>query len=283
MNDSFRVRTLLAEDNPTDALLLRQALAEVHGVQFDLTCVENLADCLAQIEERTFDGVLVDLGLPDSSGLDTFLALYNKIPHTPILVLTALSDEEVGLRAVKLGAQDYLIKGQVEISLLGRVIRYAIERHQLQKELEDRQQRERHDREVRSMERLSQAPGTPVTGGIYASPALRQSHPQEFQDLLGRYAGVLERALDQRVYKSVPEEDESLRDMGQELGFLRAGPRDVIEIHTNVVQRLVSSVPLARAQAYLEEGRLAALELMGYLAGYYRNYYSGLHRKEASQ
>jgi CheY-like chemotaxis protein len=283
MTASHPLRALLAEDNPTDALLLRKALEEANGLEFELTRVETLADCLACLDEQNFDIVLVDLGLPDSSGLDTFVALQRRAAHTPILVLTGLNDEETGLRAVQLGAQDYLVKGQLQSAMLGRLIRYAAERYQLQRELDLRRQRAEQDREVLSMTRLSESSGTPVTGSIYASPALRVSYPEEFAVLMNRYEQALERALEARVYKTPAVQGEALREMAQELGFLRAGPRDVVEIHSACFQRLIVEATPARTQAYLEEGRIAVLELMGNLVGYYRNYYSAQQKKGAAK
>ena len=131
MNDRPLIRVLLVEDNPTDALLLREALAEAPSAKFMLTQVERLADGLARLREAPFDVVLLDLGLPDSSGADTVVRLHRQEPDVPVVVLTGLEDEAVGLQALQEGAQDYLVKNQLQASLLGRSIRYAIERHRI--------------------------------------------------------------------------------------------------------------------------------------------------------
>ncbi len=119
---------LLVEDNPTDALLVREALTETPLVPFVVTRVERLTDGLQHLTAAHCDVVLLDLGLPDSQGLETLLTLRDAMPGVPIVVLTGLDDEELGLRAMQHGAQDYLVKGQVEGQLLVRAIRYAIER-----------------------------------------------------------------------------------------------------------------------------------------------------------
>jgi PAS domain S-box-containing protein len=128
MNEKLHIRVLLVEDNATDALLLREALSDVHGGEFVVTHVERLADCLARLREENFDVALLDLGLPDSCGMESFLRLHRYQPDVPVLVLTGLDDEAVGTRAMQEGAQDYLVKQQLQPSLLGRSIRYAIER-----------------------------------------------------------------------------------------------------------------------------------------------------------
>lgn len=123
------IRTLVVEDNPTDALLLEEMLREVSGAAFDTTCVERLDQALALLAAAHFEVVLLDLSLPDSQGPDTLVRVRRNQPEVPIVVLTGLDDEVVGMKAVQLGAQDYLVKGRCSASLVGRSVRYAIERH----------------------------------------------------------------------------------------------------------------------------------------------------------
>lgn len=129
------IEVLLVEDNSGDARLLQEALAEVDGEQFKLMHVKSLTEALEIIEGNDFNIILLDLGLPESKGLDTFIKMQAKIPDAPIIVLTGLDDETVAVKAVHEGAQDYLVKGQVDGKLLVRAMRYAIERHHLKNEL----------------------------------------------------------------------------------------------------------------------------------------------------
>jgi signal transduction histidine kinase len=124
------VSILLVEDNPGDRRLICEMLAEARSVPFDLKYAERLQEGLEHLGESRVDMVLLDLGLPDSQGLDTLSKIYAQVPEVPIVVLTGLDDERLGARAVNKGAQDYLIKGQVDKNLLVRTIRYAIERKQ---------------------------------------------------------------------------------------------------------------------------------------------------------
>ncbi|MFN8571726.1 MAG: PAS domain S-box protein [Gemmatimonadaceae bacterium] len=130
-----QIGVLLVEDNPVDAMLLRETLATVPGVDFALTQVVRLSEGQARLRAESYDVVLLDLGLPDSTGPETFTRLQRSNPSVPVLVLTGLSDEEVGLRAMQEGAQDYLLKDQLQAPLLGRSIRYAIERHRAASQL----------------------------------------------------------------------------------------------------------------------------------------------------
>jgi PAS domain S-box-containing protein len=105
-----------------------------------LSSVGRLDEAIKRLSEEQFDAVLLDLGLPDSSGIETFLTLRNSTPHPPaVVVLTGMDDEELAMRAVREGAQDYLVKWQISGHLLVRSMRYAVER----KASEERLRRER--------------------------------------------------------------------------------------------------------------------------------------------
>src|SRR3989454_4696332 len=133
------VRILLVEDNPGDVLLIEETLAGRHGA-FAVESVERLSAALTRLGAGGIEVVLLDLKLPDSAGLRTFTAVQAQAPDVPIVVLTGLSDEALAVSTVRDGAQDYLVKGQVDGDLLGRTIRYAIERHHVRRQLESSEQ-----------------------------------------------------------------------------------------------------------------------------------------------
>jgi len=119
---------LLVEDNPGDVRLVGELLTEAGAEEFDLTHVERLGEAVQRLREDHFDVVLLDLSLPDSNGLDTVVRLQAAAPHVPIVVLTGLDDDLVGLQAVRGGVEDFLIKGEWDANRLARSIRYAIGR-----------------------------------------------------------------------------------------------------------------------------------------------------------
>src|SRR5262245_57230440 len=123
------VHVLLIEDNPGDTRLIREMLLGNGDGEFALATVGTLREATQQAQEIAYDVVLLDLSLPDSIGIDTLLKARAAMPDTAIIVLTGFDDQRVGLQAVQVGAQDYLIKDQVDARLLRRAIRYAIERH----------------------------------------------------------------------------------------------------------------------------------------------------------
>ncbi len=125
-----KVRVLLIEDNEDDAQLIRETMTGPEWAAFDLEWVELLSTGLERLASGEIDMVLLDLSLPDSHGLSTVGKVHSKASTVPIIVLTGLQDESVGVSAVQEGAQDYLVKGQVDRNLLLRAMRYAVERKQ---------------------------------------------------------------------------------------------------------------------------------------------------------
>ncbi|MDX2170299.1 MAG: ATP-binding protein [Deltaproteobacteria bacterium] len=125
-----RPSILLVEDNPDDADVLRELLADAEA-RVDLHWAETLSAGLAALARHPVEIMLLDLSLPDSQGLDTVRRALAAAPQLPILVLTGLEDDGLGVAAVHAGAQDYLVKGQVDGAMLMRCMRYARERHRL--------------------------------------------------------------------------------------------------------------------------------------------------------
>ncbi|HZB09495.1 MAG TPA: PAS domain S-box protein, partial [Rubrobacter sp.] len=136
------VRVLLVEDNPADVRLVEILLSEAgSSADFEVAHSERFAEALQRLEEATFEVILLDLSLPDSSGLETVSRMRAAAPRTPMVVLSGQDDEEVAFRAVQQGAQDYLIKGQGDGNLLARTIRYAIERQRAEEALRESEER----------------------------------------------------------------------------------------------------------------------------------------------
>ena len=137
------IRALLVEDNPGDVLLLRQMLRQFKAQPIELHTTQRLQEAYQQVVMQDFDIILLDLSLPDSQGYSTFERLHQRVFHLPIVVLTGFDDEELALRAVRAGAQDYLVKGEINEQLLMRAIRYAIERKRTETTLRESQMRYR--------------------------------------------------------------------------------------------------------------------------------------------
>jgi len=135
--ESEIIKVLLIEDNPGDARLLREMLIEAGINKFNLVHVKRISEGLNRLRQDNFQVILLDLSLPDSHGLETVDRVCNAAPYVPVLVLTGLDDEALAIRAVRKGAQDYLIKGQMDGNLLVRAIRYATERKRTEEALKE--------------------------------------------------------------------------------------------------------------------------------------------------
>ncbi len=130
------IRVLLIDDDPLQSRVLGAYLANTAGPAFGLESVPCLTDGLARLAAGNVEVVLLDLGLPESSGVETFARAHSPFPGLPIVVLTGTQDEELGNLLVQAGAQDYLVKGQINGLLVRRTLRYAIERQRLLAELQ---------------------------------------------------------------------------------------------------------------------------------------------------
>ena len=130
---------LLIEDNPGDACLIEEMLKETKSGNYILNIKNSLSEGLEELLKNRVDLILLDLTLPDSSGLRTVNILLEKVTDTPIIVLTGRNDEELALKTLKLGIQDYLVKGNIDTTLLERSISYAIERHNIKIELKEKE------------------------------------------------------------------------------------------------------------------------------------------------
>jgi DNA-binding response OmpR family regulator len=131
-------KILLVEDNPGDAFLIKFYLDESQSERYsyEVDHVEELYAAFEKLNAQDYDIILLDLGLPDAQGLETLQKLIEKHPDNLVIVMTGLTDEQVGVEAVKMGAQDFLIKGRFDAKVLSSSIRYAFERFQMNQEVQ---------------------------------------------------------------------------------------------------------------------------------------------------
>jgi len=141
MSRSERLRVLLIEDSPDDAELICVRLAKSNDPGFVVSHEDRLASGLSRLEREPYDVVLLDFSLPDSFGLDTFLSVHQTAPRVPVIVLTSLDDDALAARAVREGAQDYLVKREVDTRLLVRSISYAMARQTADDALRESEER----------------------------------------------------------------------------------------------------------------------------------------------
>ena len=270
---------LLIEDDDVNVQVIKRLLSSVddtsvltQNISFSLSTTNNLTQALEIIEQHNFAAIILDLTLPDAQNLDALLKLRQKSPHIPIIVKIVEQDESIIVRAFQIGANGYIRMKDLDRNLLIYALRITIERQQYIQGLSQ----QHHEQELASLENLANYIQPSITARMFASSKLKETIPDVFADLTTKYAQILELSLEEKILKTDHDISANLRILAAKLGFLKASPRDIVDLHTKALKEKCNNVNLAKVQAYVEEGRLRLLELMGYLTSYYRKYYIGL-------
>lgn len=248
--DQVAIRVLLIEDDPRDERLVREALRVVPGIE--LISADRLESGVAQLDKEKVDGILLDLSLPDSQGLDAVYKLREKVREASIVVLAGLDDEETAIKALQAGAQDYLVKNELNPILLARSLRYAVERKRLEDriyylathdDLTDLPNRALfYDRMNHALARAERNKD-PSSGKQQAAILLLDlDHFKTVNDTLGHMAGdnVL-RAVAQRLRECLRKSDTIARFGGDEFAILIEGSAAGCDAAT-VAQKILRSL-----------------------------------------
>src|SRR5271157_4443456 len=138
LRNGQNISILLIEDNAGDTRLVKEYLQDAKWFSTTLMQVDRLKDGLEILCKDEIHVIVLDLNLPDSQGLNTLQKVIQNFPHIPIVILTGFNDESTILTALQEGAQDYIVKGELTPNLLTKSIRYAIERHRIHEELDQK-------------------------------------------------------------------------------------------------------------------------------------------------
>jgi DNA-binding response OmpR family regulator len=235
----------------------------LQSADYEVLSAATGQECLQIARAERPDLILLDVRLPDINGLEVCRRIKSDPELARIAVInvtgmrTSKDDEAEGIEA---GADAYLAKPVHLRTLLAHV----------QTLLRARQTETA--REIESLEQFPRLPHTAAAARSLGLTPLRESLPDLFDELVQHYGELLDLALEQRVYKVNYQLSENLRALGDQLGFIKAGPRDVVQIHHAALLKKAANVTVSKSRAYIEEGRLLILELMGNLVSYYRNY-----------
>jgi len=267
------MRVLLVEDNPDDAELIRKNFEAAARARFRIQHCDMLEAGLQELKQNPdVEVVLLDLNLPDSEGLDTLDKLRQQKFPVAIVVLTGEEDEELGRQAIQQGAQDFLVKGRFNEADLARSLQYAVERVK-RGELENKQALEK---EIGGYADYSRPPSSSVTAASFQIMTFREEFPEVYEKLRAKYIETIETAIEETLYSVERKASSKLREMSEILIAHRAGPKDLVEIHANVLKEISKKAVKYGDRAMAVEGRLVLLELMGNMMAAYRNIAIGM-------
>ena len=270
-----KLKILVIDDDEVDRQLIFRFLQNYRD---KVDCIEEANDFdsgFSKILKKTYDCVLLDYKLPGRTGVDVLSKLKQfrfGLAPVPIVVLSTVSDDDFGLKMLRLGAQDYLIKKGLNHAVLMRSIRYSIERHRIFLELEKHRAKEYEELEIVLKSRFAKA-----VGSIEAPVALKNKKhdplDQRFPLIIGKietaYSQIIDKYLNAIQHHEPPPHSE-IKNLAQKIGDYDGTPNDVMQIHNRVLQAKCEASNKKRASAYSNESRLLAVEVMGHLADYYR-------------
>jgi DNA-binding response OmpR family regulator len=251
---------LLIEDNPGDVRII---IEKTKRAQFTILHSEKLSDGIKRLKEEPIELVLLDLTLPDSQGIETFTRLYAKVQKVPIVILTGCDDEELGIKSIQKGAQDYLVKGQITDDMLVRVLRYAIERSSLQNELEEirrkQQEKEEKDEFIRNQNNFVAISNAQELKGIDKLPKIENDLSEELKNEYRQLVLGYIRAL--RLREPLPRK--KVREFSERLTGLKLRAGNVLHIHVSFLEEISSKITPSEERAFSNDSRLVLIELLG--------------------
>jgi DNA-binding response OmpR family regulator len=260
-----RPKILIADDDD-DTLYVYSRLLESEG--YESLTAPSASECLRIARQERPDLVLLDVRLPDMSGLEACRQIKADPRLAGIFVIHISGIEtssDIQAEALESGADLYLTKPVEYRKLLAHIRALLRIKSGVSSTLLDQQ-----TRELDSLDRLSSRPRASVAAQMFAAPPLRTHSPKIFDHMVQLYGDLLDLALQQRAYKIEHNIAERLHAIVDRLGALKAGPRDVVDLHQTALKHKAAGANFMKAQAYVEEGRMRLVEIMGYLVAYYR-------------
>lgn len=270
MNDEC-IKVLLVEDNPGDARLVEIALSDPGPVTYKLDRVGLLSAALRRLEKDRFELLLLDLSLPDSHGLDTVTAIRSRCEDVPIVVLTGMDNETVALEALRIGAQDYLVKGTATGETLRRTIRYAIERRRILEDLKDHQYVSEEDK--REIEKVMECyqDFADKDRSLFCLEAQEDPLCRRMPKFVEDIAELYDEYFECKVNNSyAPSEKVELSDLVERLADKGAGPHDIMQIHLGCLLKRQNKVKAKTNKTLVLFGQFVLIEVMGRMMNAYR-------------
>jgi len=269
---SEQARILIIDDEP-DLLSEYARILESEGYSTIKAATGH--ECLRLASQQHPDLILLDAELPDIDPAEARRRIKTDPATADIFIINVSgSRPSAGDRAEELEAvaDGYLAK-PVEKRFLLAQVRAFLRIKEAEAALLDRQ-----EKEMLALGQFTSPSQASISAQLFGAGSLRQTLPEIFNEMVERYGVLLDLALEERAYKVEHNVSGGFVFLVERLGFLKAGPRDVVDIHSATLKKKAKESNPAKAQAYVEEGRLTVLELMGHLLSYYRTRSMAAHR-----
>ncbi|MEA2558566.1 MAG: hypothetical protein QOH06_70 [Acidobacteriota bacterium] len=251
-----RLRVLVVDADGSVTSQLTAALESLpERERFLLARASSLEETLEGLAARDTDVVLLPIS-PLDHGLGPLVTIRAEAPALPVVVLCAAGDEPLAVKAVQLGATDYLVAEQLYGTLAARSLRHAVEVARVKTVLASYK---------------AEWPPSPAVASSRPAP-LRAAFPDRFAELALEYGKILDRAVEQILQRRPVPLVDRLQRLAGIAAELRAGPRDIVDLHTAAMKQREAEHGPQRMKVYLAEGRVRLLELMGHLVTFYRDH-----------
>lgn len=250
---------LVVDDNPEFRKSMTRTLAQLASDVSIRECA-NAAEAYAVLEDETFDVALITQELPDLLATDLLTKLKDSGRlHTPIILLTDTDD--VGEEVIRMGAQEFISKHTRNVQDIRKSVRYSLERHKLWRELQDSKERAHREHELHSLEKTET--DTAVRFDLDA-------FNDQSKELREEYKRIFDVFSSDASYKKMPEAPDQIRSFAAKLGLLGCGPKDIVQIHRQVLVDMLANKTSVRQESLTSESRYLLLQLMGELLLFYR-------------
>lgn len=269
MDDKQKLSILLIEDNQAEADIIHEYLS--YQFNLDFKHAVRLSAGLDILKSENVDVLLLDLTLPDSHGIETFLTPFFKFPNLPVIVLTGQEDEKLASRITISGAKGYLVKNSLSVKLLSQTIRYAIETQKLQLSLSKMQSEELFTDEMDHLQSIFDE-NFEKNASLKLFRSIHEDSTEIFDSLLNQYTSIIQNHFNVKLKGSSTDDfKRELLQYSYYLYTLNADTIDLLEIHRKALEsnpELQENIP---PNVYLEETKNLLIQLFGYTLSIYRN------------
>lgn len=272
MVESAAQRILIVGGSDDERIWVRNALMTDLEMQWTLEHAVEPTAAMAHAGRGDLDAIALFLdGGDDEIGLAPLRQIREFAPHLPIVCLARDGAEAEALKVIYAGAQDCFGANERDAERFRRAVRFAIARGSFQQGQDELREYDVREREIGGLNAIGGPVPMPVTGRIFGMLPLIDRAPEQFSEFVSQYSGLLELALEERTVRVESRLGEELNTLADQLGLLGAGPRDIIDLHKAAITGRLEGQSIRKARAYVEEGRLMLLQIMGFLASFYRH------------